>query len=186
MTPGAHDRRGAAAKATAPSVRRTDTRDPHRARQRALRILFQAELRQMDPLRVLRQAEESIDARRILDDSDVGEPTEIDEFTGALVAGVARHRAELDTLIQQHARRWQISRMPVVDRVVLRLATYELRHESTAPAVVIDEAIGFAKAWSTDDSGRYINGVLEAVRKTLEGAASAATSSPSDSGEQAT
>lgn len=166
--PGARDRRPVDHPTATPRARRTDTRDPHHARQRALRILFQAELRQTDPLQVLQQADQSQEARRILDDGDVEEPAGIDEFTASLVTGAARHRVELDELIQRHARRWQISRMPVVDRVILRLATYELRHESTAPAVVIDEAIGFAKAWSTDDSGRYVNGVLEAIRKSLE------------------
>jgi len=57
--------------------------------------------------------------------------------------------------------------MPVVDRTVLRLATYELIHEDTSPAIVIDEAVGLAKAMSTDDSGRYVNGVLESIRREL-------------------
>ena len=57
--------------------------------------------------------------------------------------------------------------MPVVDRTVLRMATYELLFEQTSPAVVINEAVELAKALSTDDSGRYVNGVLESVRKEI-------------------
>lgn len=92
---------------------------------------------------------------------------DLDGFTRALVLGVESHRVDIEELITRYARRWAIPRMPVVDRNVLRLATYELLHEPTPPAVVIDEAIGLAKRLSTDDSGRFVNGVLESIRKEL-------------------
>src|SRR5690606_19820235 len=147
--------------------RRTDTSDPHASRLRALKILFQADVRGVSPDRTLARLEDEPAARAILDDGDVealgGEhetlaPTDagpagrtaaaeaaaarvprIDGFTRALVLGVAAALPALDELIGRYARRWQISRMPVVDRTVLRLATFELLHESTPPAVVIDE-----------------------------------------------
>lgn len=93
---------------------------------------------------------------------------QVDEFTRRLVLGVNDHGEQIDGLITRYARRWAISRMPIVDRTVLRMATYELLHEDTSPAVVINEAVELAKALSTDDSGRYVNGVLESIRKSLD------------------
>jgi N utilization substance protein B len=93
----------------------------------------------------------------------------IDGFTRRLVEGVSANRAEIDQTIERFARRWAIHRMPVVDRTVLRLATFELLHEDTSPAVVINEAVDLAKSLSTDDSGRYVNGVLESVRRSVAG-----------------
>jgi transcription antitermination factor NusB len=101
----------------------------------------------------------------------------VDGFTRALVLGVHDHAGEIDELISRFARRWSISRMPVVDRTVLRLATYELLHEPTGAAVVINEAVELAKSLSTDDSGRYVNGVLESIRKEI---AARRTDSPQD------
>ena len=101
-------------------------------------------------------------------DAPKGAPApELDGFTRTLVRGVEEHRQEVETLITRYSRRWAISRMPVVDRNVLRLATYELLHEPTPPAVVIDEAVDLAKRLSTDDSGRFVNGVLESIRKDI-------------------
>ena len=165
------------------SNRRTDTNDPRRARERALKILFQADLRGVAPETTLARLADDTHARAILDDSDdldgerpaegpgegrrrLGAPG-LDGFTRSLVLGVADHRDDVDALITRYARRWQISRMPAIDRTVLRLATYELLYEPTPPAVVIDEAVSLAKTLSTDDSGRYVNGVLESVRKDI-------------------
>lgn len=153
-----------------PAARRTDTKDPRRSRGRALKILFQADIRAVPPGETLQRLIDEPDARAMLDDADHltgGADEAIDGFTRALVLGVAEHRERIDALIARYARRWQISRMPVVDRTVLRLATYELLHEPTPPAVVIHEAVELAKALSTDDSGRYVNGVLESIRKDV-------------------
>lgn len=154
--------------------RRTDTSDPRRSRQRALRLLYQADLRGISPQETLDRFDADPRSRSMLDDSDVhgaltddSVPPTIDGFARKLVLGVAEHREEVDALIARFARRWTIQRMPVVDRTVLRLATYELLHEETPPAVVIDEAVNAAKMLSTDDSGRYVNGVLESVRKDV-------------------
>lgn len=143
--------------------RRTDTKDPRRSRERALKILFQADVRGTTPGETLQQLVDDDRARVMLDDGD----DEVDGFTRALVGGVGEHLEEIDGLIARYARRWQISRMPVVDRTVLRLATYELLYEVTPAAVAIDEAVELAKSLSTDDSGRYVNGVLESIRKDV-------------------
>ena len=198
-------------------ARRTDTDDPRRSRERALKILFQADVRQVTPQTTLQRLADDPDAQAMLDEVDDladdrellppiayepgvevervpddpatsrsqgsgrgrprprsgggrggdGGAVEIDEFTRSLVLGVHDNRERIDELIGRFARRWQVSRMPVVDRTVLRLATYELLYEITSPAVVIHEAVNLAKELSTDDSGRYVNGVLEAIRKDL-------------------
>jgi transcription antitermination protein NusB len=106
----------------------------------------------------------------------------IDGFTRSLVLGVADNQPRIDELIGRFARRWQIHRMPVLDRNVLRLGTYELLFEATSPAVVINEAVNLAKALSTDDSGRYVNGVLEAIRRHLAEEATAADGAHQDAG----
>ena len=148
--------------------RRSDTVDPRRSRERALKILFQADLRDVDPQQVLDPLDEDASARAMLDDADGRtDAPAIDGFTRTLVLGVAADRVAIDDMIGRFARRWAISRMPVVDRTVLRLAVYELLHEPTPPAVVIDEAVELAKALSTGDSGRYVNGVLESIRRNL-------------------
>jgi transcription antitermination protein NusB len=190
--------------------RRTDTRDPSWARERALRILFQADLRGVAPSVTLARVDGDQEARALLDEhdcladetpilpphdtdrsSDAGarpgndtapdrrssssgwsevpstEVAPIDGFTRTLVLGVERDRDEVEALIARYSRRWAISRMPVVDRNVLRLATYELLREDTPAAVVLDEAIGLAKRLSTEDSGRFVNGVLESIRQDL-------------------
>jgi N utilization substance protein B len=181
-----------------PSKRRTDTRDPRRSRERALKILFQADLRGDDAVATLDEVANDPSARAMLDDLDglhdetdavadvraqarldaesgttletsARDVAPIDGFTRRLVEGVSANRDEIDQTIERFARRWAIHRMPVVDRTVLRLATYELLHDDTSPAVVINEAVDLAKSLSTDDSGRYVNGVLESVRRLAAG-----------------
>jgi transcription antitermination protein NusB len=161
-----------------PERRREDTDDPRRSRARALKLLFQADIRGVAPDTLLDALTEG--DRDLLDGEDAAGTPPIDDFTRSLVRGVSAHRDEIDALIQQFARRWAIHRMPVVDRTVLRLATYELVHEDTSPAVVINEAVELAKELSTQDSGRYVNGVLESIRRSL---ADAPDDAPPDAGE---
>jgi N utilization substance protein B len=81
-----------------------------------------------------------------------------------LVEGVLSHLPELDVSIEAASEHWTIDRMPVVDRAVLRLGLYELRHERDTPtAVVLSEAVRVAKEYSTAQSGRFVNGVLAAL-----------------------
>ena len=85
-----------------------------------------------------------------------------------LVEGVEANRPELDELIAAHARNWSLERMPAIDRNLLRLALYELKDRPDVPvAVVIDEAVELAKRFSTDDSGRFVNGMLSAIAPKL-------------------
>ena len=84
-------------------------------------------------------------------------------FAIALVESVQAERDALDALIQAHSLEWKLERMPVVDRNVLRLGTWELLHTEVPTPVVINEAVNLAKELSTDDSGRFVNGVLARV-----------------------
>lgn len=86
-------------------------------------------------------------------------------FTTGLVEGVETHRDDLDALIRAYARDWTLERMPVLDRNILRLGLYELHHTDVPPAVAINEAVELAKELSTDDSGRYVNGILSRAAK---------------------
>ena len=90
------------------------------------------------------------------------------ELTRELVEGVEGNRDDLDSVIATHSRGWALHRMPALDRAILRMATYELVHRSAVPtAVIIDEAVELAKRFSTEDSGRFVNGVLASVARTV-------------------
>ena len=117
------------------------------ARERALSLLYEAESKRVAPGDVL---------------SDL--PVEPDPFVADVVVGVGRELQRIDALISAHAIGWELDRMPVVDRALLRIATYELIGRPDVPtAVVISEAVDLAGQYSTDDSGRFLNGVLAAI-----------------------
>jgi transcription antitermination protein NusB len=97
-------------------------------------------------------------------------PAPADPYAVALVEGVAAGQARIDALLSGASVGWDLDRMPAVDRAVLRLAVYELLEEPEVPvAVVIDEAVGLAGQYSTDDSGRFVNGVLSTVAAQVRG-----------------
>ncbi|MGW2154212.1 transcription antitermination factor NusB [Nonomuraea sp. NPDC001699] len=119
-----------------------------KARRRALDILFEAELRSEDPLRIL--------AERV----ERQEPP-VNEYTSTLVEGVARHHARIDELITTYSEGWTLDRMPAVDRNLLRGGTYELLWVPDVPeGVVISEWVHLAGELSTDESPQFINGLL--------------------------
>ena len=96
----------------------------------------------------------------------LAESAEAKEFTRELVLGVEEHRAELDDLIRRYADRWALERMPIVDRNLLRLGIFELLHRpDIPPAATINEAVELAKLLSTEDSGRFVNGLLGRVAR---------------------
>lgn len=85
----------------------------------------------------------------------------IPDYTVSLVEGVTANRERIDELLAEHAQGWSLSRMPVVDLAVLRIGVYELLWAADVPdPVAIDEAVGLAKELSTEDSPRFVNGVL--------------------------
>lgn len=90
------------------------------------------------------------------------------EFADSLVHGTIRRVAEIDRLLSAHAVNWRLERMAILDRLILRLAIYELLAEpGTPPKVVINEAIELARSYSGDEAVGFVNGVLDAVRKEL-------------------
>ena len=86
---------------------------------------------------------------------------ELIEFTNALVAGVRRHRAELDERLRRAAENWSLERMTPVDRNILRLGAYEILYSDTPDRVAVDEAIELAKRFGAAQSASFINGILD-------------------------
>lgn len=131
------------------SASREDRRSE--ARERALLLLYEADAKGGAPRTVVAAL-----------------PVAPDPLASLLVEGVEDRREEIDALLTDHARGWTLERMPVIDRTVLRIATYELLDRPEVPtAVVIDEAVELAKRFSTDDSGRFVNGMLSAIAKKV-------------------
>ena len=94
--------------------------------------------------------------------------SDADDLTTLLVEGVVEHQAALDGAIAAHAKGWTLARMPAIDRTVLRIAGFELLGRRDVPvAVVLNEAVELAKRFSTDDSGRFVNGVLSSLVPVL-------------------
>lgn len=94
------------------------------------------------------------------------EVTDAFDYARNLVTGASERRDEIDQLISQQADNWRLERMPAVDRNILRLAVYELLHEEDIPKlVVVDEAIELAKRFSTEQSSRFVNGLLDGLLK---------------------
>jgi len=93
---------------------------------------------------------------------------EIRDYARQLVLGVQEHHADIDELIVRYADRWAIDRMPVIDRTVVRIALFELLWGEDVPtAVAINEAVELVKSLSTDDSGRFVNGLLGKIVEEL-------------------
>ena len=123
----------------------------HQSRERALGLLYEAELKGQAPSEVVASLAVAPDA-----------------FARALVAGAETRRAEADELIADASVGWPLDRMAVVDRLVLRLAVSELLDPAGPPvAVVIDEAVELAKTFSTEESGAFVNGVLSTVARKV-------------------
>ena len=94
---------------------------------------------------------------------------ELRPFATQLIEGTTAHLEAIDTLLQNTSKNWKLHRMPIVDLSILRCATYEILYlNDVDPATAIDEAIEIAKSYSTPDSPKFINGILDNIRKTHE------------------
>jgi N utilization substance protein B len=123
------------------------------ARERALSLLYEADAKSCSPAEIL----ESL-------------PVSPDEYAADVVAGVGEHQGEIDRIISAFAKDWTIDRMPVIDRTLLRMAIFELLHRPDVPTgAVISEAMELAKLYSTDDSSRFVNGMLGRVAEDVRG-----------------
>jgi N utilization substance protein B len=152
---------------TADTERRSGTRPAketrHGARTVALQMLYQWEVGRlsMDDVRQTFWTHGPDDVEPLSD--------ELRAFATSLAQGVADARAQIDPMIGEAAEHWRIERMNVMDRLILRLAIFEFLHQPDTPAkVVINEALELARAFSGDQSVRFINGILDAIRRTLE------------------
>ena len=130
----------------------------HLSRELTVQILFQLDVTDDDPGKVLPAFWNRSRS-----------PDAVMAFTEHLVRGTWEHRRLIDAVLQRSSEHWKIRRMPIVDRNVLRMATFELLNPGEVPAaVIIDEAIEVAKRYGNEDSGSFVNGVLDGVRKRLE------------------
>jgi transcription antitermination protein NusB len=121
------------------------------ARERALELLYEAEAKDVPPAELV-----------------AGLPLRPDRYAEEIVVGVGADGARIDAVLSRTAKGWRLERMPAIDRSVLRMAAWELAHRRDVPtAVVISEAVELAKQYSTDDSGRFVNGVLSRVAEEL-------------------
>lgn len=121
-------------------------------RERIMSLLYQAEIL-------------NLPIKEVLDRSEVPET----DFVTQRLVGVALHIEDIDTTCSKNLNNWELERLPTLDRSILRLAVYELLYASdVTPAVAISEAVELAKTFSTEDSGRFINGVLAEVQRRIE------------------
>jgi transcription antitermination protein NusB len=124
----------------------------HGARERALELLYEAEVKSSTVAEILAAL-----------------PLPPDQYARELVEGVATNQHAHDDVLRKFVKGgWTLERMPTLDRLILRLGVEELAHQPTVPtAVILDEAVQLAKAFSTDDSGRFVNGMLAAIARSL-------------------
>ncbi len=121
------------------------------ARERALSLLYEAESKDVAPAAVLAAL-----------------PVEPDAFAVEVVTGVGLHMGELDGLITGYAKDWTIERMPALDRALLRMGIFELLHRPDVPTgAVISEAVELAQRFSTDESSRFVNGMLARIAEAV-------------------
>jgi len=137
-------------------------RERRRARQAALQMLYQCEAGGAAP-------EEAIATHGQIEQAVRTGSEDADAFAARLVLGTTGHAAEIDPLIAASAEHWRPERMALIDRLILRMAVYQMQHEpDVPPVVVIDEAVELARRFSGAESGRFVNGVLDAIRKKLD------------------
>jgi N utilization substance protein B len=134
-----------------------------KSREFALQVLYQLDITKQEATKTLTQFQENYlpNGRR-------------DDFVERLVLGVQEHRKEIDQLIKKYSEHWRLDRMTLIDRNILRMATFELLYcEEIPPKVTLNEAIDLGKRFGSEDSGSFINGILdriqnEAVRKPIQ------------------
>ena len=130
----------------------------HRAREYALQMLYQAEAAGSTMSEVLPQFWSQSEA-----------PDEVRSFAERLALGAFEGRREIDALLGENLENWRLERLGIVERSVLRIAVFEFLRETETPRVVIiDEAIELAKRFGGEESGQFVNGILDALRKRLD------------------
>lgn len=129
-------------------------RNRSKSREYALQMLYQADIRHADCRQVLDEFWHGVEA-----------PEELKAFANELVSGTIGQLSEIDPLIAGFADNWELKRMAVIDRNILRLGVFELLRGEVPPKVCINEAIELAKRFGDTESGKFINGILDAIHK---------------------
>ncbi|GGF87117.1 transcription antitermination factor NusB [Paenibacillus abyssi] len=138
------------------------------AREIAVQSLYQMEMNEVTASDAVDMLIEEVKEENEIG-ADTGEVDKIDAFVRELVNGVTGQRQSIDDMLQQYLTGWQVDRLSRVDRQVLRLACYEMVYRNDVPPkAVINEAIELAKHFGTDESGKFVNGVLGRLIKALE------------------
>ena len=128
-----------------------------KSRELALQALYQLDVTKQDPSQVLAQFQQHFVPHEVKD-----------EFLVRLVLGVLDHSQEIDRLIERFSENWRLDRMSIIDRNILRMATFELIYcEDIPPKVALNEAIDLGKKYGSEDSGSFINGILDRIQKEL-------------------
>ena len=127
-----------------------------KSREFAMQMLFQWDMSQQEPTKLeakFWRSAKAADSTR--------------DFANKLFEGAVKNVGALDALIVEHSANWRLERMALIDRAVLRLAIFELRARETPSKVVLNEAVDLAKKFSSEQSGAFVNGILDAVSKAL-------------------
>lgn len=138
-------------------------RKRRKSREIALQVLYQINITNQDPIKTLAQLQEHFS-------TEGGE----NGFTERIVLGVLEHCKEIDQLIEKYSENWRLDRMTIIDRNILRMAAFELLYcEEIPPKVTLNEAIDLGKRYGAEESGSFINGILDriqndAIRKPLQ------------------
>jgi N utilization substance protein B len=128
-----------------------------KSREFALKVLYQLNITKQDAMTVLNQFQEHFLSNG-----------EVDEFLKRLVLGVLKHGSEIDLFIKQYSENWQLDRINLIERNILRMAIFELLYcEEVPPKVSINEAIDLGKRYGTQDSGSFINGILDRIQNEV-------------------
>jgi len=128
-------------------------RKRRKSREFALQVLFQLNITKQDPIKAFAQSKENFSKE------------ESDEFAEQIVLGVQKHLQEIDRLIEKYSENWRLDRISLIDRNILRMAIFELLYcEEIPPKVTLNEAIDLGKRFGTDDSGSFINGILDRIQ----------------------
>ncbi len=135
-----------------------------RAREAALQMLYQCEVGGVTP-------EEAIAAHGGIEQAARLDSPQAESFAARLVRGTVEHVPEIDPVVAASAEHWRPERMAVIDRLILRMAVYQLEYAPDVPPnVVINEAIELARRFGGEESGRFVNGVLDAIKRKREAA----------------
>jgi len=125
-----------------------------KSREFALQVLYQWEITKKDVTKILSESRGSFSGSE-----------ERDEFMNRLALGVLEHCQEIDQLIEKYSENWRLARMDIIDRSILRMAVFELLHcEDIPPKATLNEAIELGKRYGSEDSGSFINGILDRIQ----------------------